>query len=758
VTQPDYKQRLNRFLYFFPFQLLVLHLKNNHLILLFWIVFTGIVTSSIGTKYGLQYLFLYPEYLGEVNLWSHAILGFSCGGFIMAFNIYTYVMHGYKFGFIATVRRPFYKFSINNFLLPAIFIIIYLYNASAFQINKELKPWYEVIINMLGFMGGMCIFFFFSFYYFFKTNKDLYKISGKSEEAFEEELKQKGVYATFHKKMKWYELLNSNRHWRVDTYLSSPYKISLARDSRHYDDDLLQRVLAQNNINASIFEIVMVASFLILGSLGEHEIFVIPAGASIFLVVTMMVMIISAIFSWLRAWTFTFIIILFIILNYLSQHTELFAYKNFAYGLNYNSALAPYSGEHIRKMNQESTISRRDYLLTLETLNKWKEKNIIQTGKKPKLVVLSVSGGGLRNALWSFHVMQKIDSALNNHLMVKTHFITGASGGIIGAAYYRELYLKFKKGIINNLNDELYADKIAKDILNPVSFTIATNDIFIRYRHFEDGPYRYTIDRGYMFEKYLNKNLDSVFTKRLNDYVLPEKNSEIPTLMLSPTIINDGRRLIITSQPVAFIGTCMPGENLQAESSDEYVEFTRMFQQQDAYNLRFCSALRMSASFPYVMPMVTLPSYPAIEVMDAGYRDNYGIRVALRYLFVFREWINTNTDGVVFIQIRDREKIIETHHNKNSLFKRIVKPLGNVYDNIFYTQDFDNDQLMLGASAWLNCKIDVVNFYLLQKNKNKVSLSWHLTEIEKQDIKRALYDNEHNLRELKRLQDLLNSN
>lgn len=755
MTPTDKKQRLNRFIFFFPFQLLILHLRNNHFILLFWLIFIGIVTSSIGTKYGLQYLFLYPEYLGKVNLWSHAILGFSCGGFIMAFNIYTYVMHGYKFGFIATVRRPFYKFSINNFLLPAIFIIIYIFNASSFQISKELKPWHEVIMNMAGFLAGMSVFFFFSFYYFFKTNKDLFKISGKSEEAFEEELKNKGVYATFHKKMKWYELLNSNRHWRVDTYLSALFKISLARDSRHYDDELLQKVLAQNNINASIFEIVMVASFLILGSLGEYEVFVIPAGASIFLVITMLVMIISAIFSWLRAWTFTFIILLFLVLNYLSQHTELFAYKNFAYGMNYNADLVNYSGEVIRKMNEEISLSRRDYLLTLETLNKWKEKNIIKSGKKPKLMVLSVSGGGLRNALWSFHVMQKIDSALNNNLMINTHFITGASGGVIGAAYYRELYLKYKKGKIKNLNDEQYADKIARDILNPVSFTIATNDIFLRYRHFNDGPYRYTIDRGYMFEKYLNKNLDSVFNKRLIDYVLPEKNSEIPILMLSPTIINDGRRLIVTSQPVAYMGTCLPGENLNSESSDEYVEFTRMFEKQDAYNLRFSSALRMSASFPYVMPMVTLPSNPAIEVMDAGYRDNYGIRVALRYLFVFREWINANTEGIVFIQIRDREKIIETDENKNSLYKRIIKPISNVYDNIFYTQDFDNDQLLLGASAWLNCKIDVINFYLLQKNKGKVSLSWHLTEIEKQNIKRALYDNEDNMRELKRLQELL---
>ena len=73
--------------YFFPFQLLLAHLKRNHILLLFLAFAFGLVTQSFAVKYGVPQLLLYPEYLGEVNFISHVILGLACGSFFMAFNI-----------------------------------------------------------------------------------------------------------------------------------------------------------------------------------------------------------------------------------------------------------------------------------------------------------------------------------------------------------------------------------------------------------------------------------------------------------------------------------------------------------------------------------------------------------------------------------------------------------------------------------------------------------------------------------------------
>lgn len=744
--------------FFFPIQLLFLHFKRNHFLLFFWLILFGIITHIFGYKFGLGYLFLYPEYLGNVDFFSHLLLGFSCGGFIMAFNMYSYVLHGYKFSFIATVSKPFYKFSINNFIIPAAFVLVYTYQAIKFQYTKEFEPIGDIIWNMSGFYSGMFLFFFFSMYYFFKTNKDLVKVTGKTEESIEQELEQKGVKTALHKTIKWYEMFNTENGWHVDTYMSAPFRIKLARESRHYDSDMLKKILAQNHINASIFEFVMIISFLVLGSLGEFSAFLIPAGASVFLVFTMLIMLISAFYSWLRGWTFTFLIGSLILLNYLSSNTELLSYKNFAYGLDYSGEKAVYTDSAVNQLQSDTLAREKDMKDALESLNLWRKKNdkLIPNGKKkPKFVVVCTSGGGIRSAMWTFHVMQQTDSLLHGTLMDHTHLITGSSGGMIGAAYFRELFFRKQSDPSIDLMDKKYTNNIAKDILNPVAFTLVTNDIFVRYRHFNDGPYSYTIDRGYMFEKTLNQNLDSAFERRLWEYIVPERNAEIPTLLLCPTIINDGRRLIIGSQPLSYLTNCQPETHVTTDPSDEYVEFTKLFKEQNAWNLKFTSALRMNASFPYVMPMVTLPSEPSMEVMDAGYRDNYGIRVAIRYIYVFRNWIESNTDGVVIIQIRDKQKTIDDKKNPNSVMGRLAKPLGNLYDNIFNTQDFDNDQLLQYASGWLKCDLEVVNFHLMQTEKERTSLSWHLTQLEKSRIIESFWAIENNRKAAKRLIELL---
>ena len=72
-------------------------------------------------------------------------------------------------------------------------------------------------------------------------------------------------------------------------------------------------------------------------------------------------------------------------------------------------------------------------------------------------------------------------------------------------------------------------------------------------------------------------------------------------------------------------------------------------------NMRMLTALRMNATFPYVLPNVWLPSEPVIDVMDAGFRDNFGEQVGIRFVHVFRDWILKNTSGVLLIQIRDRK-------------------------------------------------------------------------------------------------------
>ena len=56
-----------------------------------------------------------------------------------------------------------------------------------------------------------------------------------------------------------------------------------------------------------------------------------------------------------------------------------------------------------------------------------------------------------------------------------------------------------------------------------------------------------------------------------------------------------------------------------------------------------------------------------MRVMDAGFRDNYGVETASRFLLVFQKWIEDNTSGIVLVNIQSFEdrKGIESVRSKS---------------------------------------------------------------------------------------------
>ncbi|HRF79241.1 MAG TPA: hypothetical protein PL070_04065, partial [Flavobacteriales bacterium] len=184
TARQTYRSISRRILFFFPFQLLVLHLKKNHLLLFTWLVLFGYITESLGVKYGVPYLFLYPEYFGQVGFLSYAITGFALGGFITAFNLYSYAMHGYRFPFIATIARPFLKFNINNAVIPALFILTFLFCSARFQYTKELVAVPQIILHLAGFLFGILLFLALALLYFTRTNTDIIKMLGPDAEHY----------------------------------------------------------------------------------------------------------------------------------------------------------------------------------------------------------------------------------------------------------------------------------------------------------------------------------------------------------------------------------------------------------------------------------------------------------------------------------------------------------------------------------------------------------------------------------------------
>lgn len=711
---------------FFPLQLIVSHIKHNFFTIIFWLILFFIINGNMGAAFGIPLLFLSPEYLGEVSSLSFLILGFALGGFIMGFNTYSYIKIGALFPFLTTINRPFFKFCINNALIPAVFVGVYIYKMSKFQRVEEFATTPEIAMYIFAFLFGITIFLSLSFLLFFRLTRN-----NKSYEVHSSE----PIMSIGHRTDKWYDIFKKQKD-RTYIYIGKNFRLIPSRSSKHFDKELVEKIYAKNRVSSSTFEILTILMFFSLGIFNKYDVFEVPASASMVLLFTMFLMLFSALHSWLRSWIYPIFVITILSLNYLSKITESFHYTSYAYGLDYSKASdCEYSMERISSISALGDVNKSSYDSYIETLENWKAKT---NQEKPKLIIVNSSGGGSRSALWTVTVMQALDESSRGMVAEHTQLITGASGGMIGAAYYRELSLRERLGKIKSRTDHKYRDNISNDMLNKLTFMASTHDIFIRYQKVRINGNSYTKDRGYAFESQLHKNTNGVLRHTLGYYTKYEKQADIPTMIFTPTIINDGRRMFICSQPTNFItsGVYSSGGYVNAF---ENVDVHSLLKNQNTSNLQFSTVLRASATFPFVMPMITLPTTPEIQLMDAGIRDNYGGKTMMQFLDVMKDWIDENTSGVIVVQIRDVKKVFENETFKQvSFIDKIALPFGNMYKNFPRVQDYNQDELIKLGSKSFNFPVDIVSFNLLEKKTDYISLSWHLTTQEKNKIYKAI--------------------
>ena len=727
---------------FFPFQLITYQLKYNLFSVFLWTLLFLIISDSIGYSFGIPLLFLSPEYLGEVGPMSFLYLGLALGGFTMGFNTFSYIKLGPHFPFLTTLAKPFFKFCINNSTIPLLFLAYFSYQTLQFQTIEELHSlsisFYYLFIFFIGFFFFISI----SFAFFFRVGR-------KRNEKRKNEQSAKPISSFFHKKERWFDYFKKDSD-RYSIYIGSKLKLKPSRSLKHFDQKLVQEVFSKNRISSSVFEVATITVFIIIGAFNSYDAFNVPASVSIVLLLTIFQMIFSALHSWFKAWSYPLIILILFSMNFISTRSDYFKYSNYAYGLDYKKT-DEYSIERIKSFPKNTLVNKESFESYIATLNNWKKK----TGKeKPVLIIVNSSGGGSRSALWNMAVLQGCDTALNENFTNSIQLITGASGGMIGSSYFRELLLRHHLGDINSIHSDLFSKNISKDMLNSLAFMGSTHDLFIRYQKFNYYNKQYTKDRGFAFEEQLHRNTNDYLKHNLAYYSTYERTGEIPTMIFAPTIINDGRRLLISSQNLNFL-TSPYHNNKNLPSAIENLDINSLLSNQNISELRFSSVLRMNATFPFVMPMVTLPTEPQVQIMDAGIRDNYGGKITSEFIFVLREWIEENTSGVVILQIRDTKNILEGQKYASiSMLDKLSLPFGNMYKNFPKVQDFNQEELFKISLQSYKFPVDIVSFNLREKNSDRISLSWHLTKQEKNKIKEAFNSN-LNKSALEKLREIL---
>ena len=715
----------------FPVQLVFLHFRKYQVLLVFWFIIGSAINGSFMNTFGADALFLAPEYLGNVNAVSSAITGIAMGIFIMSWQITTFVLHSKHFKFLATTSKPFLKYCINNSIIPILFLLFYCYKAVQFDKVRELMSFWEILVLILGFLTGFIFLAAVSFSWFFGAERTMMR-------------SMHPIMNEPHKYIGHFGIAGNHHHEKglihVEWFYNTRLKLKKPRNISHYSQEFVETMFRRHHF-AAVMAIILAFLFLALvGMFQDVDVFKLPAAAGILILFSILMAGAASLVYWLKSWSIPAAVLIIFLVDAMFRY-EWIDTRNKAYGLNY---------EHIdtRPAYQRDSIlalcsvdqMEADKRAMMKVLDRWKAR---QNSAKPVMYILNFSGGGTRSATFTLNVLQRLDSMMKGKLMQKSFMMTGASGGMLGATYYRELYRQRMNGKNLNPADPVHVDRISRDLLNPLFSSMVTRDVFAPAQRFKVGSYSYVKDRAYAFEEQLNENTGGLLDIQIRDYAADESAGKVPLLMFASTVSTDGRKMLLSTQPISFMMRNWPDSASGVPGEPDAIDFATFFRRQDPYNLRLLTAMRINATFPYVLPNVWLPSQPVVDVMDAGIRDNYGQETSIRFLNVFNDWLTKNTSGVVFIQIRDRKNGAEWNEQgeagRGGFTSMFTKPITVIQLNWMRMQDYYHDELVSMADDRFSFPFDKLTFsYVPTRKDQAAALNFHLTNKEKADIQKAL--------------------
>lgn len=391
---------------------------------------------------------------------------------------------------------------------------------------------------------------------------------------------------------------------------------------------------------------------------------------------------------------------------------------------------------------------------------RWSEHH---KGSKPRLVVVAVSGGGIRASIWTAVVLERLeshaplrDAKFRNHIRI----ISGASGGMVAAGAYAADFQPGRPLPTEPENERSgllpFADALARDSLTPVVRTMLLRD-FTLDAAMPWLPRVSDIDRGRTLENTWDQNFadaewrdGSPLARSIRSLKTAEANCDRPSLIYCPMMVEDSKRLLISNLDLRTL-TEPQAYRLDAEDKPEAaplglpaVEFFRLYD--TATEFRVGTAARMSASFPIVSPAVAIPAEPRRRVVDAGYFDNYGIDVLGNWLLQNSDSVKNHTSGVLLIQIRAYPVEEENEQFKtverspvDVLLGAVSAPVQAVLSARGRAAYHRNNELLNALQKTFNGNKDDADFFattVLEMN-GPAALSWYLTDNQKRVIAQA---------------------
>jgi hypothetical protein len=386
----------------------------------------------------------------------------------------------------------------------------------------------------------------------------------------------------------------------------------------------------------------------------------------------------------------------------------------------------------------------------------WREPD----GARRPLVLVCASGGGLRAALWTAEVLAQLELSLPGFAR-NLRMISGASGGMFGASAYA---LSLREGSTgepwqHTLSREELIERIGRD-----SLSAAVKRLVFRDLPMAALPRVNLRSRGEALERAWLRQLGEPLQRTFGELAAREQRGEAPSLVFSPMLVEDGRRLLISNLELDFVARAeLPSTRGDVPLTRAGFELARLLPEAfGAFPVR--TAARLSAAFPYVSPAVVLPTRPRRRVVDAGYYDNYGVSICAAFLFeclcrpALRAWLEQNVARVLVVQIRDAVSSLRGIPQQERVpglvargLEELASPLQAVFSARQGVSAFRNDE-QIAQVLKLYCDAFGSGFIRTEilEFPGAASLSWYLTHSERSAISQAARGLEPQLEPLRR--------
>ncbi|MEW4562383.1 hypothetical protein AB1K70_07650 [Bremerella sp. JC770] len=272
----------------------------------------------------------------------------------------------------------------------------------------------------------------------------------------------------------------------------------------------------------------------------------------------------------------------------------------------------------------------RDYDFHVE-MAQWKSPTLVEAIESKKipasrspdprqhdqrtLIVVTAPGGGIHASAWSAEVLTRLDQRWPETFRQSLGMISSVSGGSVGSMYYMDAI----SSPDNNVSMEEVRQRAKLSCLEPIFFAATFHDLLPL------TPY----DRGRAIERFWDFTLHTHERRSpsLSDWGIQAQRGQMPVMVFNATDVKSGRRVLLGSTSIR--------DDVDAAASCN--QHTCAFDlRQNDLDMNVATAVRLSASFPYVTP-ISRPVrsdkgeevMPSVRVGDGAYADNDGIVTAL---------------------------------------------------------------------------------------------------------------------------------